>query len=174
MAVGSGTLLEEAIESWEFARMGVIAEADVFAVDEYDFRPAEGSRSVTELLRHLVESGLMMVGELTDPAGDFTRADPGTIYAEYAEAVPGEASPAGLRALLRTTLEEGVAKFREAGEVDMLQTIRRFDGESWTRLAWMHHGIAHEEYHRGQLALYARMCGHVPALTRMIHGDAAE
>jgi uncharacterized damage-inducible protein DinB len=38
----------------------------------------------------------------------------------------------------------------------------------------MNHGIAHEEYHRGQLAMYARIQGHVPALTRMIHGDDAE
>ena len=34
----------------------------------------------------------------------------------------------------------------------------------------MNHGIAHEEYHRGQLALYARLLGRVPALTRLIQG----
>lgn len=76
--------------------------------------------------------------------------------------------------ILRTTLEEGVAKLRAAGEVAMLRSIRRFDGELWTRLAWMHHGIAHEEYHRGQLAPYVRLRGIVPALTRLIHGDTAE
>ena len=53
----------------------------------------------------------------------------------------------------------------------MLQTIRRFDGESGTRLAWMQHGIAHEEYHRGQLALYVRLLGRTPALTRLIEGS---
>ena len=39
-----------------------------------------------------------------------------------------------------------------------------------TRLAWMNHGIAHEEYHRGQIALYARLLGRVPALTQKILG----
>jgi uncharacterized damage-inducible protein DinB len=39
-----------------------------------------------------------------------------------------------------------------------------------TRLAWMQHGIAHEEYHRGQLATYARLTGRVPALTKRIMG----
>jgi uncharacterized damage-inducible protein DinB len=34
----------------------------------------------------------------------------------------------------------------------------------------MHHGISHEEYHRGQLALYARLFGEVPALTKAIQG----
>jgi uncharacterized damage-inducible protein DinB len=39
-----------------------------------------------------------------------------------------------------------------------------------TRLSWMQHGIAHEEYHRGQIALYARLVGRVPALTQVIQG----
>ena len=52
----------------------------------------------------------------------------------------------------------------------MLQTIRRFDGALWTRLAWLQHGIAHEEYHRGQLALYVRLLGKTPALTKLIEG----
>jgi uncharacterized damage-inducible protein DinB len=52
----------------------------------------------------------------------------------------------------------------------MLQNIRRFDGQMGTRLAWMHHGISHEEYHRGQLALCARLLGRVPALTKRIMG----
>jgi uncharacterized damage-inducible protein DinB len=50
----------------------------------------------------------------------------------------------------------------------MLAPIRQFDGSRASRLTWMHHGIGHEEYHRGQLALYARLQGLVPALTRRI------
>jgi uncharacterized damage-inducible protein DinB len=52
----------------------------------------------------------------------------------------------------------------------MLQTITRFDGKQGTRLAWFHHGIAHEMYHRGQLALYQRHLGLTPALTKLIAG----
>ena len=59
---------------------------------------------------------------------------------------------------------------RSAGEVWMLQRIRQFDGSMATRLSWMHHGVAHEEYHRGQIALYARLVGRVPALTKLIEG----
>jgi uncharacterized damage-inducible protein DinB len=50
----------------------------------------------------------------------------------------------------------------------MLPYITRFDGLKGTRLAWRNHGISHEEYHRGQLALYARLLGQVPALTQLI------
>lgn len=170
---GSDRLLEEAIESWEYARRGVAAEAAVIPEEDWGFRPEPGARSVAEIVRHIVESGLMMVGELTNPEGDFTRDVPGGFIVHHAGHLPDDPSPGGLKELLESTLEEGVAKLREAGEVQMLQTIRRFDGELWTRLAWMHHGIAHEEYHRGQLAIYARIQGIVPALTRLIHGEVA-
>ncbi len=65
---------------------------------------------------------------------------------------------------------DGERALRRAGELHILQSIRRFDGKPGTRLAWMNHGIAHEEYHRGQIALYARLLGRVPALTRLIQG----
>jgi uncharacterized damage-inducible protein DinB len=75
-----------------------------------------------------------------------------------------------LLAALARTRKEGEAALRRAGELHMLQFIRRFDGKMGTRLAWMNHGIAHEEYHRGQIALYARLLGRIPALTKLIQG----
>lgn len=167
------TLLEEAIESWRYAREGVLAEAENIPDEAYDYRPHAKARSVRELILHIAEAGLMMVGELTNPEGDFTREVEGGFIEHYAGHLPRNATPSELRDILRSTLEEGVVKFRDAGEVQILQAIRRFDGELWTRLAWMHHGIAHEEYHRGQVAMYARAQGLVPALTKLIHGDSA-
>lgn len=170
----TSSLLDEAIESWEYAREGVLGEAEVIPDERYDFRPAPESRSVAELLRHIVESGLMMSGELSDPEGDFTRDDFQGFMERYAGHLPESPTPAELRALLRSSLEDGVRKIRGAGAGGMLRPIRRFDGESWTRLAWMNHGIAHEEYHRGQLALYVRMLGRVPALTQRIESSEEE
>lgn len=72
---------------------------------------------------------------------------------------------------MRCTLETGVARFREAGELLVLQRITQFNGVPATRLSWMSHGVAHEEYHRGQLCVYARQLGLVPALTKLIHGS---
>ena len=73
--------------------------------------------------------------------------------------------------VLRNTHAIGVRQIQGAGELAMLQTIKRFDGQPWTRLAWMQHGIAHEEYHRGQLALYVRLLGRTPALTQLIESS---
>lgn len=166
------TLLEEALDSWKFTREGVIAEAESIPEADWEFRPAEGGRSVAELVHHIVESGLMAIGELTRPDGDFTRQDYAAFLEEHAAHVATEHSRDRLLHLLRETHEEGDRRFREVGELFMLQGIRRFDGQPGTRLAWLWHAIDHEAYHRGQLALFVRFTGRVPALTRLILGES--
>ena len=165
------TLLDEALDGWRFAREGVIAELENIPAESFDFSPAPGVRTVAELARHILESGMVMTGELTHPGGNFTRQ----AYAEFLKEYAGDLDPRQDRdtliELLRRSLENGTEKFREAGEVLMLQQIMQFNGEPATRLSWMGHGIAHEEYHRGQLCVYARLLGLVPALTKVIHGS---
>jgi len=164
-------LLEEALEAWEDVRRGVLEEAEVIPDERYGDRPDPDARSVAELLHHILVSGEMMVGELTRKDGDFTRQSFPEHVAEHAADVPDDPDPEDLRHLLRMRFAEGAAAFRGYGELEMLQHIRRFDGKRGTRLAWLNHGIAHEMYHRGQLALYARTMGVVPALTRKIRGE---
>ena len=167
---GYTTLLEEALEAWAFTRRGVIDELRNIPEKELGFRPREESRKVVELAQHVIESGLLMSGELSRPDGDFRRKSYESLLREHGK---GVASKRTRRELLETLLKshrEGEAKLRAAGELHMLQLIRRFDGKMGTRLAWMNHGISHEEYHRGQFALYARLLGRVPALTRQILG----
>lgn len=163
-------LLEEALEAWEDVRRGVLDEAEVVPDDRYGFRPHEEARTVEELLRHILVSGKMAWGELTLEEGDFTRQSFPEHLAEHAGDVAEEMAPADLREELLLDFAEGAAALRGRGELEMLQFIRRFDGRKGTRLAWLHHAVAHEMYHRGQLAMYARSMGLVPALTRKIQG----
>jgi uncharacterized damage-inducible protein DinB len=165
------TLLDEALEAWMFARDGVLDELRNIPEKDLSFRPSAEARSAVELVQHIIESGLMMAGELGRPDGDFRRKSYEGFLHEYGRGVRGWRSKAPLMAALRKTHADGEKKLRLAGELHMLQHIRRFDGEMGTRLAWMHHGISHEEYHRGQLAMYARLMGRVPALTKRILGQ---
>ena len=162
------TLLEEALEAWGDARRGVVAELSNVTARDVDFRPAPGARSVAELVRHVVETALMWSGELTNPKGDFTRKSFPAFIKHYAGQVGRNGTKTQLIHLLKATHRQGARQISDAGEVAMLQQICRFDGVYGTRLTWMHHGIAHEEYHRAQLALYARLMGHTPALTKLI------
>ncbi len=161
-------LLEEALEAWAYARQGVIAEVQNLPAEAFGFRPTPATRSVTELVQHIAESGLMMAGELTGAEGDFRRQSFTEFVEEYAGHVKRVTGKEKLLELLRKSHADGDRKFREAGELAILQYIHRFDELPGTRLAWFQHGIAHEEYHRGQLALYPRLLGLVPALTQLI------
>ena len=164
------SLLDEMLEAWNFTRQGVIAEVRNLPEKALAFKPADASRTATELVQHIIESGLMMAGELSRADGDFLRQGYPEFLAEYGRGVSRLRIRRALLDALRRTHRDGEKKIRVAGEVAMLQTIRQFNGVPATRLSWMHHGIAHEEYHRGQIALYARLVGRVPALTKLILG----
>jgi len=163
-------LLEEALEAWAGARHGVVAELENLPVDRFDDPPAKGLRSPADLGRHILEVAKVMVGELTRTDGDFTRQRFPDFLSEYAADVSAIRDRNALLKALRSQLDEGTDAFARVGELHMLQYVKRFDGQRGTRLAWMHHGIAQEEYHRGQLAWAARLFGEEPALTKVIRG----
>jgi len=164
------SLLDEAIEAWTDVRNGVIAELENIPANRFDFVPAPGVRNVGELALHIAEVGLLMVGELTRADGDFRRASYDQLVAQYRAPIDGAGRKREIVAAMKRTLKEGVRAFQAAGELHLLGPIRRFDGNYGTRFAWMQHGIAHEEYHRGQIALCARLIGIKPALTQLIEG----
>ncbi len=168
------TLLEEILEAWHYTRVGFITEIENLSETDLRFRPHAESRTPAEIAFHIVESGLMMAGELSRPDGNFRRKSFPQFMKEYARGVRSPTKKTKKKGLIQTltrTHADGERKILAAGELHMLQLITRFDGERGTRLAWMNHGISHEEYHRGQLALYARLVGRVPALTQLIYGN---
>ncbi len=165
------TLLEETLEAWEGVRQGVIGEVRNLPDDRLDWSPAEGARTPAELVHHILLNAELAAGELAKADGDFTRKS----YPELVEEHGGGVTEAATKADLVRHLEERFAacakRIREAGELAMLAPIRRFDGESGTRLAWLNHAIGHEYYHGGQIAIYARLAGVTPNLTRQIRGE---
>jgi uncharacterized damage-inducible protein DinB len=164
------SMLDEALESWIDVRRGLIEEFQNIPGSRLDFRPVPEVRSVRELVVHILEVAMMMCGELARPDTNFRRAAWPELLAQHAGRAYEARTKRDLVRLLRSQLRGGQAQLREAGELHMLQLIERFDGQPGTRLAWLHHGIAQEMYHRGQLVLYQRMMGIEPALTRRIRG----
>lgn len=170
----SVSLFEDAIEALGFARQGTIAEAANIPDERWDHRPHPNAKSVTGLVRHMVQAAAMLVGEAADPDGDFRRRSPDEHVHAHAGDLPEDMSPAELKEALERTHEINVTRIRDAGEEHMAGGIRRFDGGEWRRLTYVFYAASHEDYHRGQLATYARTMGLVPSLTRQIHGDAAK
>src|SRR5262245_1983901 len=162
-------LLGEFIDAWRYTRDGVIAEVENLPDDKFTVRPDGLGRSALDLANHVIESGRLMA-ELCRPDGDFQRKSYDELIAEHM--LPGDVATTKTEALevLGRSFAEGVALFQDAGLDRLMQPIRQFNGEKATRIVWMHHGIAHEEYHRGQIALFARLLGETPALTKAIQG----
>lgn len=167
------TLLEEALEAWEDARLGFIDEVRNIPAAHWDFRPTSEMKSVRELAVHILEVAMMMTGELTREDTNFRRLPWPKLLRKYAGPAYRAKTRGELLSLLRSQLRDGKKSFRTVGELHMLQAIRRFDGSKGTRYGWLMHGVDQEMYHRGQITVYARLLGIEPALTKRIRGSAA-
>ena len=164
------SLLEETIEGWWDIRSGLIAEVRNIPAGKFDFRPVPEVRNVREMVQHILEIAMMMTGELTRPDTNLRRYPWPKLLQHYAAPAYRATTKPELVQLLGAQLKDAERKFRAAGELALFQFHTRFDGRQGTKFAWWHHGIAQEEYHRGQLATYQRLMGIVPALTRAIRG----
>lgn len=168
MSEADDVLLTQALEALTFSREGTIAEAANIPAEKWDFRPHPEVKTVAELVRHMIEAGVMMVGEAADPDGDYQRRSPEEHVKAHLGGLKLDDDPVTLQAALRTTLDNATRAVREAGPDFMRTPIRRFDGGEWSRLAYVYYAASHDDYHRGQLTLYARLLGLVPALTQKI------
>lgn len=164
------SMLDEILEAWHDVRVGIVEEVENIPAGRFDFRPTPEVRSVREQVQHILEVALMMTGEFTRPDTNLHRAPWPKLLAMYAKPAYRARTKRELLSLLRSQIADAQKKFRAQGEIALWQQHRRFDGKLGTKLAWVQHGIAQEWYHRGQLALYARLMGLVPALTQRIQG----
>jgi uncharacterized damage-inducible protein DinB len=160
--------LTESLDHWGYIRKGLIAEVDNIPADKFDFRPNPDVKSVHELVQHILEGSMMMVGELTREEPNFQRMSLSEFFEEYSGRARDVQGKTELIDLLTSQGEEGIARFKQVGGDAMAGPVTNFDGSSWSRMQWFFHGMTEEMYHRGQLVTYARIMGLVPALTQMI------
>lgn len=169
----SDGILGNAIESFSFARQGTKGEASNIPEEHWDYRPHPNAKSVSELVRHIIDASLMLVGEAADPDGDFMRRPPPDHVAAHAGHLPEAMTRDQLLEALDSSLQTCEERIRAADEDHWSGNITRFDGGAWKRITYIFYAGTHEYYHCGQLATYARTLGLIPALTQRIHGDAA-
>ena len=166
------SFLDETLEAWLDVRQGIIDEVKNIPPQKIDFRPTPEVKSVRELVQHILEISMLMTGELTRPDTNFKRRPWPKMIKQYAEAAQRAQTKRELLVLLGAQMRDAEKRFRKAGDLAMWQLIERFDGGQGTKMQWLHHGIAQEMYHRGQLATYARLMGLEPALTKKIESGS--
>ena len=157
--------IENIIESWKEVRLGLISEAEQIPADQFSFRAAPNTRSIRELLQHLVETQKFLTGEICRPDSNLMRGSFAEQIKVYAPGVRDIDDKDGLLNLLRATMDESGEKL-QAADKEMANTMKRFDGKEMTKLAFVSFAIAHEMYHRGQLTVYERLLGLEPVLTQ--------
>jgi Uncharacterized protein conserved in bacteria len=159
--------LEEFLDVWREVRTGLIAEVTQIPPDQFAFQATPQSRSVAALIGHILEVQKFLVTELCRPDTDFT---PNEKVRESIERQAAEAHSDGdkeeLITSLRSALDWAEATLSEFGE-DALgeKAVPRRDGKTMSKLGYLCFIISHENYHRGQIALYERMMQIEPVLT---------
>lgn len=156
--------VENIIESWREVRNGLIDEADQIPAEQFGFQPAPETRSVRQLLQHLVESQKFLVGEACRPDTNLMRGSFAENVKTYAPGVRDVNDKDELLNLMRSAMDESAEKLR-SNAAELKNTMKRFDGKEMNKLAFMSFAIAHEMYHRGQLTVYERLLSIEPALT---------
>ena len=156
-------------EGFRTVRKNTLQIAEDIPESKYDFRAAEGVRSVAEILKHLVAApglyeDMHRVHRVTTLKGYDFPAAVGKVAAE--EAVPRTKAQIvdGLRSAgerFAAWLESLTPEFLSETFTDPSGTITR------TRLESLLSPKEHEMHHRGQLMLIERMVGIVPHLTRL-------
>ncbi len=157
--------IDRLIESWKEVRAGLIEEVSQIPADQFSFRAAPDTRSVTELLQHVVEAQKLLVGESARPDTNLRRQSFADHIQEYAPEVSSIKDKNGLLEIMRSSMETTEATIRGAGN-DLNGSMQRFDGKELSKLDFLNFALAHEMYHRGQLTVYERLLSIEPALTQ--------
>jgi uncharacterized damage-inducible protein DinB len=157
------TKIEEFLSQWHDVRDGLIKEVERIPEDKLDFRAAAETRSVIELLYHVIESERMLVDEICREDTDLQRVFTRPPDAEVRVVTTKDA----IVALLRSSLAASQEKVRRFDAEKIEQLVSVLDGKQITKAAMLQFTLAHEMYHRGQLTVYQRLLGIEPALTEM-------
>jgi uncharacterized damage-inducible protein DinB len=158
-------------QAFRTVRKNTIQIAEEIPEDKYDFRPAEGTRSVAETLRHIAVSTAWPQrahGErLTEFKFDMFRE----VMANMAQAEAKLQTKSDILKALHDNGEE-FATFLEGLPEDVLAETVSFPPQAnmppKTRFEMLLSPKEHEMHHRGQLMLMERMVGIVPHLTRQM------
>jgi uncharacterized damage-inducible protein DinB len=161
---------KELAASFRTVRKNTLIIAEEIPEDKYSYRPAEGTRTVAEMLAHIALGGKFQQQiNLVEKRSSLEGFDYPKFMGEVAAEVAKPRTKAEILALLK---QEGdsYATALEALSDDFLgQSLAMPPGgtpPSRTRFDMLASVKEHEMHHRGQLMLIERLLGITPHLTR--------
>jgi uncharacterized damage-inducible protein DinB len=145
------------LSQWNEIGRKLIAMAEDFPEDKYDFKPAAAQRSFAEQLLHATSSMYFF----TDTAmGQKPR------YPEDPKR-DGLKTKAEIVAFTRKSVEDGAAVIKSKGDKGMNEWIADPESKQQEQISDLAYGlIEHSGEHYGQLVVYYRVAGLVPPESR--------
>lgn len=158
---------ETIIGLWKDTRSGLIQEVEKIPEDQFSFRATPETRSIAELLQHIVSAQKILVGETCRADSNLMRQSFAAHGKEYAAGVNDVVDKNGLLELLRTSMDEAEACINSWGD-KLEETMTRLDGQPTSKSAFLTFALSHENYHRGQLTVFERLLNIEPVLTERL------
>ena len=158
--------VETLLGLWKNARAGFITEVERIPEDQFSFRPAPETRTVAELIQHVINAQKFFVGETCRPDTNLMRRPFSEHTKAYGEGVDTVTDKAQLVGLMRTSIEDAEKTIREHAD-GLNELMTGLDGKQLPKIAFLFFGMSHEMYHRGQFTVYQRLLNVEPALTEM-------
>jgi uncharacterized damage-inducible protein DinB len=153
----AGSASQVVLSQWNEVGRKLIAMAEDFPEDKYDFKPVQGVRSFAEQLLHAAGSMYFF----TNPA--------------KGQKPPSEEDPkrdayktkADVVAFVRKSVEDGAAAIKARGDKGMAEWLTDPESKQQIQYSDMAYGlIEHSGEHYGQLVVYYRANGLVPPESR--------
>ena len=155
---------EALIGLWKDTRAGLIQEVEKIPEDQFSFRATPETRSIAEVLQHIIESQKIMVGETCRADANIRRQSFAAHAQEHASGVKDVSDKNGLLELLRSSMDEAEACMR--GHADKFEeTMVNITGQPTPKSAFLTFALSHEMYHRGRLTVFERLLNIEPVLT---------
>jgi hypothetical protein len=143
------------LDSWNDIGRKLIAMAEDFPEDKYDFKPTPAERSFAEQLLHAAGSCYYFTNPvmgLKPPAEDPKRDQ----YKSKADVV----------AFVKKSFADGAAAIQSKGEKGMMTEVVYYPGQKARVMDIAYGIIEHSGEHYGQLVVYYRLSGLVPPESR--------
>ncbi|HEX7808494.1 MAG TPA: DinB family protein [Thermoanaerobaculia bacterium] len=159
--------VEEAVRMWEMFRAGTISELENIPEDQFDYRAGDGARTVRDLALHILGAATGFVNELVSDEPAFMRLRDPNVQAALMKQFGDVSTKAELIELAKSTAASNAQRLRDNAAKIEAGTMPMGSGEQ-SRVSGVWFAASHEMYHRGQLTIYARGMGVVPAMTAKI------
>lgn len=147
--------LQVVLDSWNEIGRKLVAMAEDFPEDKYDFKPTPAQRSFAEQLLHAAGASYYLTNSVM---GQKLRAGEDPKRESYK-------TKADIVAFVKKSVADGASALQSKGEKGLMQTVPY--GQQKARVLDIAYGlIEHSGEHYGQLVVYYRLAGLVPPESR--------